>query len=638
MSRDSLIILCILEQILPKAFFDEILENLLKETRKRNLLIIDKRVLIEITRNILQRVPRKKSYSTSKSRIGALDSILSAKPRTPKKTELTTQKIPTRMPLIKTSKVEKKEHTTKSKSERGATHPDLIAKDLEKQQPEAISPTTISKAKKTERFPELASKISNDQDTTINIESTTIDSSNTPITTPTPHDSTKANINKQIIPAKQAPKPLATTKPPSTMLPPEPKILKFVDWYEVKDDPDLFRSYFLSRFEKLRKIIASHGIGPIITTADIQPGPYHEKYVVIMVQSKKTTRDDRLGIITGDDEFGDLTAFISFEKYPDLREKFFRIMNDSVIALRIDRAVSKNKIYVSDIIFPDISRPKHRNKSSRSLRILIASDFHVGSKMFMSRRMDNFIRFLRGEFEDPLASIADSVEYIIVTGDLVDGVGVYPQQASELSIVDQRKQYEVLAQYLSKIPDDKLIIAIPGNHDVSTRLIPQPPIDEEVGKPIYNLSNVKILSNPSTIDISGVKILLYHGQGFEQIAGLLGLQLDHADKVVGELLRYRHLHPEWGKIAQAPLPEDPLIIDPEPDIVCAGHVHINSVGRYRGVGIIVSGAFEGLTSWQRDIGINPTVGYFNIVDLHTYEVLTLVADEKNVYIKEARTI
>ncbi len=412
---------------------------------------------------------------------------------------------------------------------------------------------------------------------------------------------------------------------------PEIEIIKFQDWYTISDSIDAFKSYFQSRYKKLRDIIASNVFGKLMNTVNLAPGKYEDVYMVVMVDSKSESKKGRGGIITADDEYGRVRIYLPFDRYPELKVKFEHIIPDCVVAVRIEAVKSKNFVIARDIIFPDIPRLRERHKTSTSKKVLIAADLHVGSGVFMKKQFENLIKFIRGEMKDEkMNEIAQEVEYILLVGDLVDGVGVYPQQKNELAIPDQKKQYEVLAKYLGMIPDGKLIICIPGNHDASTRMIPQPPISEEVAAPLYDLSNVRILSNPSMIGIDGVKILMYHGVGLERLSGLLNIPLKEPNRIVAELLRYRHLYPEWGVLSLAPIEDDILVIDEVPDVVLTAHLHIYSVGTYKGTAILSPGSFEGLTTWQRDIGISPTIGYFHVMDLSNYEVMILRATENTV--------
>jgi len=50
-------------------------------------------------------------------------------------------------------------------------------------------------------------------------------------------------------------------------------------------------------------------------------------------------------------------------------------------------------------------------------------------KQFLPREFEKFVSWLRGEVGDEKQKdIARKTKYIIVLGDIVDGVGIYPEQ------------------------------------------------------------------------------------------------------------------------------------------------------------------------------------------------------------------
>ena len=72
---------------------------------------------------------------------------------------------------------------------------------------------------------------------------------------------------------------------------------------------------------------------------------------------------------------------------------------------------------------------------------------------------------------DPMAR---TIKYFVLSGDGVDGIGIYPGQDKHLAIKDLYKQYSELARLLEEIPDWIDIIILPGNHDAVRPAEPQP--------------------------------------------------------------------------------------------------------------------------------------------------------------------
>ena len=84
------------------------------------------------------------------------------------------------------------------------------------------------------------------------------------------------------------------------------------------------------------------------------------------------------------------------------------------------------------------------------------------------------------------------------------------------------------------------------------------------------------------------------------------------------MLKRRHLGPIYGQ--RTPLlstPMDHLVIRDVPDILQTGHVHISDVISYRGVLGVNAGTWQGQTSFQKQMNINPTPAEAVGVDLAT---------------------
>ena len=60
---------------------------------------------------------------------------------------------------------------------------------------------------------------------------------------------------------------------------------------------------------------------------------------------------------------------------------------------------------------------------------------------------------------DPLAR---TVKYFVLSGDGVDGVGIYPGQERHLAITDLFAQYGELARLLEGLPDWVDVVILPG--------------------------------------------------------------------------------------------------------------------------------------------------------------------------------
>lgn len=401
-----------------------------------------------------------------------------------------------------------------------------------------------------------------------------------------------------------------------------PSQIVFNESYEA------FRDMFYDRFARIRKILIKKGLTGLQTSNGINKGDSEQdKHIIILVYEKRYTKNGKGGIITGEDEDGFISIYVPFRN--GLKEKFDRVLKDTVLAIKFRR---KNNSYLiaEDIIFPGLQSEGKRNRSPTPFKVAFISDTHFGSKQFMEKSFQNFIKFINGDIEKPwVKKVTKNLGALVIVGDLVDGIGVYPNQQEELSIIDIYEQFNLAKRYLEQIKDEIEIIIIPGNHDPAGKFIPQPPIPKEFIGDLLGTLNLRVLGNPSLITINGVKILLYHGQGLEDIASDLNMGIKRPTLMMVEQLRNRHILPMWGEEPIIPMKQDPFVIEEMPDIYVAGHLHMIDVWKTTtGTLLINSSTFEGLTSWQKKLGIKPTPGVFPIVDLKTFDVTIIRCDDR----------
>jgi DNA polymerase II small subunit len=275
-------------------------------------------------------------------------------------------------------------------------------------------------------------------------------------------------------------------------------------------------------------------------------------------------------------------------------------------------------------------------KSPKEEYAIFLSDMHVGSKQFLNQSFEKFIKWINGEMGDEKQrELVKKTKYVFIMGDIVDGVGVYPGQEKELEIADIYAQYAEAAKFLKKIPTHMTIIMCPGNHDAVRMAEPQMPFYEDIAKPLYELPNAIIVSNPAVVTIGaqqgfpGITVLLYHGYSFDYyIANVDEIRnnggYDRADLVMKFLLQKRHLAPTHASGVYVPYPDhDPLIISKIPDIFATGHLHKTSVSTYRNVTLICGSCWQGKTTFQEKVGHNPEPGRVPLVNLQTREMKIL---------------
>jgi DNA polymerase II small subunit len=292
------------------------------------------------------------------------------------------------------------------------------------------------------------------------------------------------------------------------------------------------------------------------------------------------------------------------------------LLLDEVIAVDGSLSDDGGILFVDSLHFPDVPRTFKPKTADRHVRAALVSDVHVGSQEFMADAWSRFADWLHTED-------AAEVEYLLLAGDMVEGVGVYPNQDEELSIVDIYEQYEAFSEHLKEVPGDIEVVMIPGNHDAVRLAEPQPGFDEEL-REIMSAHDARIVSNPSTVTIEGVSVLMYHGVSLDEVIAELPEEkasYDHPHRAMYQLLRKRHVAPQFGGHTRiAPEARDYLVIDEVPAIFHTGHVHKLGWGKYRNVLAVNSGCWQAQTAFQKSVNIDPDHGFAPVVDLDTLEL------------------
>ncbi|MGQ9469398.1 MAG: DNA-directed DNA polymerase II small subunit [Nitrososphaerales archaeon] len=376
-----------------------------------------------------------------------------------------------------------------------------------------------------------------------------------------------------------------------------------------------FQSLFRSRFEKLMKIVMKRPDSyQIKQIAKIKREPSNSPQKIAGLIMNKKIKGTYVEL-TVDDESGKIKA-VALED--PARKNASEICFDQLAIL--DLQFSKRGLaIIKDVYSPDIP-DRLPSTSKKVVYAVFTSDLHFGSKTFLLDIFKRFLLWLNGMLDDDL--IVRRLKYMIICGDLVDGIGVYPYQDKELQEVNIYEQYKKVTQLIEKIPKHIQIFIIPGNHDPARQALPQPAIPKKYADRLYSMENVKMLGNPVYLNLHGVNILIYHGRSLDDIVAMTpGLTFSKPTLAMRILLKARHLAPIYGgRTPIAPEKEDNLVIEEAPDIFHAGHIHIADIDTYRNTLLINSGTWQGQTSYQLNMGVNPTPGIAPIVNLATLEV------------------
>ena len=332
-----------------------------------------------------------------------------------------------------------------------------------------------------------------------------------------------------------------------------------------------------------------------------------------MITDIRSTKNGHY-FIEVEDDTGSMPVLVSKDNDQLIRAAK-NLMKDEVIGIIAQKRPGNELAICQNIIDPGVPRVARKEVDFGTV---FTSDIHIGSSTFLEDAFTRFVRWINGDFgNEEQREMANNVKYMIIGGDIVDGIGVYPNQDKELAIKDITAQYDEAARLVGDIRSDVKIIITPGNHDASRVAEPQPAVPEKYAKSLYQLNNVEFLSNPSMVSLDGLEVLIYHGRGIDDmVMGSNDFSHERNDLVMKEFLNKRHLAPLYGE--RTPLAselEDHLVIDRVPDVLHTGHVHINTYANYKGIHCINSGTFQTQTEFQKIYNIVPTPAEVPIIDV-----------------------
>lgn len=371
-----------------------------------------------------------------------------------------------------------------------------------------------------------------------------------------------------------------------------------------------YGSLFYSRFQKMQGLMQDRpeyekvrSIASFKASAKGDGG----LYVCGLVTDKRV--DEKSSQLTLEDPTGYLEGLVVGDAKNMLEELFL----DQFVMAKVD---ARNGTVFTNVLLPDIPIHKVNRSESEAFAVLL-SDLHVGSKYFLEKEFGGLLRWLAGP--DP---VARRVRFVLIAGDVVDGVGVFPGQEKELIQMTIREQFEKARELLGGIPSHVRVFVSPGNHDPGRKALPQPAIPKEDGAGLWGLGNVSMVGNPAVVGLNGVKVLMFHGQSIDDVVKTTsGMEYSHPANVMKRMLRARHLSPIYGSQTPiAPEVEDLMVIDDVPDVFHAGHVHVTEVDSYRDVLVVNSGTWQSQTPFQVSVGQTPTPGMAVLLNLKTFRV------------------
>ncbi len=394
-----------------------------------------------------------------------------------------------------------------------------------------------------------------------------------------------------------------------------------------------YTSLFRSRYEKSLKILSLRQDSKRVKKIELVKQLFNQSKINSNSMSKEDSANSLFiaGLvmnkdiknnnydITIDDQTGLLTATTYNE---ELKKQISMLPVDQMVMIEFENNSKRRKNAIKNLFSLDIP-DRIPNRSKSEIFSILISDLHIGSKFFMEKEFQNFLEWLNGnEYNKDIIS---KTKYICICGDLIDGIGIFPNQDKELLEKDSYSQMEHAIKILSQIPKYMKVFLIPGNHDLGRRALPQPAIPKKYSEKLYSLDNITMLGNPCMISMEGIKILMFHGQSLDDvIASIPGLSYSKPAEAMKILLKSRHLSPIYGQRTPiAPEKEDMMVIEEVPDILHSGHVHVIDVDSYKGTLLVNSGAWQSQTPFQQTMGITPTPGIaiaINLSNLKPYKI------------------
>jgi len=369
---------------------------------------------------------------------------------------------------------------------------------------------------------------------------------------------------------------------------------------------------FRDRYERLSKILRGRvNHRPAEAIADMPGGS--DAAMIGLVNDVRSTKSGHW-LVELEDTTGTFPALVMKDK--GLADVVDEILMDECVAVEGTLADDSGILFADSLHFPDVPRTHRTGAADRHVQAALISDVHVGSDEFMAEAWHRFTDWLH-------TPEAEAVEYILLAGDMVEGVGVYPDQDEELEIVDIYDQYEAFSEHLKEVPADTEIVMIPGNHDAVRLAEPQPGFNDEI-RDILDVHDAQVVSNPATVSVEGVDVLMYHGVSLDEVIAELPEEkasYDEPHKAMYQLLKKRHVAPQFGGHTRvAPEERDYLVIQDVPDVFHTGHVHKLGWGKYHNVLAVNSGCWQAQTDFQKSVNIDPDAGYAPILDLDTLEM------------------
>jgi len=361
---------------------------------------------------------------------------------------------------------------------------------------------------------------------------------------------------------------------------------------EIKEISDITMGYKLfleDRFFKLKKIIERiSGRKSNLNSADLIK--LNDKTPVLIAGMLYSKEEGKYGalVMEFEDPEGSFRVIVSKNNKETFEIATKMELDDvALIEGKLIKTERGNYIKASKFYLPDLEYQLEK-KEDKEIFVACISDIRCGNESFDEEAFQHFIDFLNGKIQE-YRDISHKIKYLIISGDLIEGFSLESKYKTEI-IDDMYQQYEDLYKLLSKIREDIMIYAIPGERDQLIKLIPFKEFEEEIVSPLLKLKNLTLLGDPETVTIFNTKIYLTHGYYFEENFKKKFREYEDPRETlietIKEVIRKRYVLSNIRINGLMPLGYDPFVINERPDAFICGHFDIAAHGNYRGCVII----------------------------------------------------
>ena len=389
-----------------------------------------------------------------------------------------------------------------------------------------------------------------------------------------------------------------------------------------------FVDYFNDRYRQLEMLIKKkypHHKYVRYDTISEKDGTHY-----VFMRARSIVQKKNSYHITWDSPQG--TFFTVILKQSTLKKNVEILLNDVCVGLKI--LIKNSRCFVKEIYWPGYETEKinsviqYNHKADSDVLghgswVLVLSDIHIGSKQFFPDQFNRLIDYCNSN---------KLLKYVLIVGDIVEGVGIYPNQIKNLVHHTVHEQYLQMASYFKRLRGDIEIYACPGNHDYVPLSQPQ----------VFNKSflkyfpkNTTLIPNPALFKLEGRTIAMYHGASMDiLVANIEKFEYSRPLQLMKHYMRMGHLAPSYGlKNVNLPLKRDAHVLTVKPEIFLTGHIHCYAIEKSGGTLYINAGTWQKPTAFMKRMNIGEEVQpcqgiFFNLKNTKEYVVVNF-AENKN---------